>query len=178
MLAEHYRDTDLSNAVVVSPDLGNAKTATHFSRLLGLPVAAGSKQRLADDRVVIDAIVGDVEGKHAIVLDDEIATGGSIVELLDKLAELGCTGASVACTHGLFVGKAVERLRDHPFIREVVTTDTVPAPYDWPELKVRSVAELFAEAISRVHAGESVSSLFDGVDPTLGPPQPKLPFPT
>ncbi len=126
--------------------------------------------------MVIDAIVGDVEGKHAIVLDDEIATGGSIVELLDKLSELGCTGASVACTHGLFVGKAVDRLRNHPMITEVVTTDTVPAPQDWPELEIRSVAELFAEAISRVHAGESVSSLFDGVDPTLGPPQPKLPF--
>lgn len=176
VLAEHYRDTDLTNAVVVSPDLGNAKTATHFSRLLGLPVAAGSKQRLADDRVVIDEIVGDVEGRHAIVLDDEIATGGSIIELLDKLEALGCTGASVACTHGLFVGKAVDRLRGHAMISEVVTTDTVPAPLDWPELKVRSVAELFAEAISRVHAGESVSSLFDGVDPTLGPPQPKLPF--
>lgn len=177
VLAEHFRGRDLSDSVVVSPDLGNAKTATHFSRLLGLPVAAGSKQRLADDRVVIDAIVGDVEGRHAIVLDDEIATGGSIVELLDKLESLGCTGASVACTHGLFVGKAVERLRDHPFVREVITTDTVPAPSHWPELRVRSVAELFAEAISRVHAGESVSSLFDGVDPTLGPPQPRLPFP-
>jgi ribose-phosphate pyrophosphokinase len=176
VLAEHYRDQDLTNAVVVSPDLGNAKTATHFSRLLGLPVAAGSKQRLADDRVVIDAIVGEVEGRHAIVLDDEIATGGSIVELLDKLQELGCRSASVACTHGLFVGKAVDRLRDHPMITEVVTTDTVPAPRDWPGLEVRSVAELFAEAISRVHAGESVSSLFDGVDPTLGPPQPTLPF--
>jgi ribose-phosphate pyrophosphokinase len=177
VLAEHFRGRDLSDSVVVSPDLGNAKTATHFSRLLGLPVAAGSKQRLADDRVVIDAIVGDVEGRHAIVLDDEIATGGSIVELLDKLESLGCTGASVACTHGLFVGKAVDRLRDHPFVREVITTDTVPAPSHWPELRVRSVAELFAEAISRVHAGESVSSLFDGVDPTLGPPQPRLPFP-
>jgi ribose-phosphate pyrophosphokinase len=88
---------------------------------------------------------------------------------------MGCTGASVACTHGLFVGKAVSRLRDHPMIDQVVTTDTVP-PADWPELKVRSVADLFAEAISRVHAGESVSSLFDGVDPTLGPPQPRLPF--
>ena len=116
VLAEHFRDQDLTNTVVVSPDLGNAKTATQFARLLGLPVAAGSKQRLADDRVVIDAIVGDVAGKHAIVLDDEIATGGSIVELLDKLAELGCTGASVACTHGLFVGKAVERLPRHPMI--------------------------------------------------------------
>jgi len=179
VIAEHYRDQGLDHAdrtVVVSPDLGNAKTATHFARLLGLPVAAASKQRLADDRVVIDAIVGDVAGRHAIVLDDEIATGGSIVEVLDKLAELGCTGASVACTHGLFVGKAVQRLRDHPMITEVVTTDTVPAPQDWPELQVRSVADLFAEAISRVHAGESVSSLFDGVDPTLGPPQPKLPF--
>jgi ribose-phosphate pyrophosphokinase len=176
VLAEHYRGQDLTDGVVVSPDLGNAKTATHFARLLGLPVAAGSKQRLADDRVVIDAIVGDVEGKRAIVLDDEIATGGSIVELLDRLEALGCTGASVACTHGLFVGKAVERLRGHPMIEEVVTTDTVPAPEHWPELEIRSVAELFAEAISRVHAGESVSSLFDGVDPALGPPQPKLPF--
>jgi ribose-phosphate pyrophosphokinase len=176
VLAEHFRDEDLSDAIVVSPDLGNAKTATQFARLLGLPVAAGSKQRLADDRVVIDAIVGDVQGKRAIVLDDEIATGGSIIELLDKLEELGCTDAALACTHGLFVGKAVARLRDHPMVSQVVTTDTVPAPDDWPELQVRSVAELFAEAISRVHAGESVSSLFDGVDPSLGPPQPRLPF--
>ena len=176
VLAEHFRDYDLSDTVVVSPDLGNAKTATQFARLLGLPVAAGSKQRLADDSVVIDAIVGDVKGKRAIVLDDEIATGGSIVELLEKLRELGCREAAVACTHGLFVGKAVERLRGHPMISEVVTTDTVPARDDWPELRVRSVSELFAEAISRVHAGESVSSLFDGVDPAHGPPHPKLPF--
>ncbi len=175
VLADHFLAQDLTDTVVVSPDLGNAKTATQFARLLGLPVAAGSKQRLADDRVVIDAIVGDVEGKRALVLDDEIATGGSIVELLDKLGELGCTDAKVATTHGLFVGKAVSRLSGHPMISEVVTTDTVP-PADWPALKVLSVAGLFAEAIGRVHAGESISSLFDGVDPTLGPPQPRLPF--
>ena len=176
VLADHFQGQDLEDTVVVSPDLGNAKTATQFSRLLGVPVAAGSKRRLSDDRVVIDDIVGDVRGKRAIVLDDEIATGGSIVELLDKLQELGCTGASVACTHGLFVGKAVDRLRDHPCIEEVVTPATVP-PADWPELQVLSTAGLFAEAISRVHAGESISSMFDGVDPTLGPPQPRLPFP-
>jgi len=177
VLADHFRGGDLSDTVVVSPDLGNAKTATQFARLLGLPVAAGSKQRLADDRVVIEAVVGDVAGKHALVLDDEIATGGSIVELLDKLRDLGCTGVSIACTHGLFVGKAVARLADHPMIREVVSTDTVPPPSDFPGLTVLSVAGLFADAISRVHAGASVSSLFDGVDPTLGPPQPRLPFP-
>lgn len=176
VLAEHFRGRDLSDTVVVSPDLGNAKSATQFARLLGLPVAAGSKQRLDDDTVVIDAIVGDVTNRKAIVLDDEIATGGSTLELLDRLADLGCTEAAVACTHGLFVGKAAARLRDHPAVSEVVTTDTVPAPLDWPELKVRSVAGLFAEAISRVHAGESVSSLFDGVDPTHAPPQPTLPF--
>jgi ribose-phosphate pyrophosphokinase len=175
-IADHYRGRDLSNTVVVSPDLGNAKTASLFARLLGVPVAAGSKQRQADDKVVIDAIVGDVSGKRAIVLDDEIATGGSIVELMNKLEEEGCLEASVACTHGLFTGKAVERLRDHPSITEVVTTDTVPAPEGWPELQVRTVSRLFAEAIARIHAGESVSSLFDGVDPAHAPPQPKLPL--
>lgn len=175
-IAAHYRESDLDNVVVVSPDLGNAKTASLLARLLGVPVAAGSKQRMADDKVVVDAIVGDVHGKRAIILDDEIATGGSILELLDKLEEEGCSEASVACTHGLFTGKAVERLRNHPNITEVVTTDTVPAPEEWPELTIRSVAPLFAEAIARIHAGESISSLFDGVDPTHAPPQPKLPL--
>jgi ribose-phosphate pyrophosphokinase len=174
-LADHFRGRDLSNSVVVSPDLGNAKTANQFARLLGVPVAAGSKLRLADDRVVIEAIVGDVAGKRAIVLDDEIATGGSILELLGKLEEAGCPEIAVACTHGLFTGSAVGRLREHPAITEMVTTDTVPPPLaSWPELQVRSVATLFAEAIHRSHIGESVSSLFDGVDPAYAPPQQRL----
>ena len=176
-LAEHYRVCNLDNTVVVSPDLGNAKTATQFARLLSVPVAAGSKQRQADDRVVIDAIVGDVAGKRAIVLDDEIATGGSIIELIRRLEDEGCPEVSIACTHGLFTGKAVERLQHHPSITEVVTTDTVPPPIDeWPTLRVRSVAGLFAEAIRRSHDGESVTSLFDGVDPAYAPPQGRLDF--
>ena len=165
-----------SNAVVVSPDFGNAKQAGHFARRLGIGMAAGSKRRQADDSVVIDAIVGDVEGRDVIVLDDEIATGGSIVELMDKLAEQGVSEAAVACTHGLFAGKAVDKLRGHPLISEVVTTDTVPAPSAWPELKVRSVSKLFAEAITRIHEGESISSLFDGVDPTHAPPRQRSLF--
>lgn len=174
VLAEHFRGRDLRGSVVVSPDLGNAKVATLFARLLGMPVAAGSKRRLADDRVVIDSIVGDVRGKRAIVLDDEIATGGSIIELMDRLAEAGVTEAIVACTHGLFSGNAVQRLRKHPLIAKVVTTDTVPRPAEhWPELETRSVSELFAEAIYRINKGKSVSSLFEGVDPTHAPP-PKL----
>jgi ribose-phosphate pyrophosphokinase len=176
-LAEYFRSRDnLADSVIVSPDFGNAKTAQQFARLLGLPVAAGSKKRISDDKVIIDTIVGDVDGKRAIVLDDEISTGGSVVELLDRLAERGCTSADIACTHGLFVGPAVQRLSGHPLIREIVTTDTVPTPANWPQLQVRSVAALFAEAIARIHAGESVSSLFDGVDPSHAPPATKLPF--
>lgn len=176
VLADHFRGSDLTGSVVVSPDLGNAKVATQFARLLGLPVAAGSKQRVADDRVVIESIVGDVAERRAIVLDDEIATGGSMVELIDHLRAAGATEAAVVCTHGLFTGKAVERLRGHPFVTQVVTTDTVPEPTGWPELRIRSVSGLFAEAISRIHHGRSVSSLFEGVDPMHAPPQQTLPL--
>jgi ribose-phosphate pyrophosphokinase len=161
-LAEHFRDRDLTDTVVVSPDLGNAKPATQFARLLGLPVAAGSKQRMADDEVVIDAIVGDVDGKNVIVLDDEIATGGSVIELLDRLHERGVRRVSIACTHGLFTGRAVDRRAARHDVDEIVTTDTVPLPPEkrLPSMRTRSVAPLLAEAIRRIHRGESVSSLF------------------
>ncbi len=162
ILAEHFLAQDLSDAIVVSPDFGNAKTATQFSRLLGIGVAAGSKQRLADDKVVIDRIVGDVAGRDVIVLDDEIATAGSIVELLRKLRTEHAREISIACTHGLFTGPAIERLKQEPGIAEIVTTDTVPLPPEkqLPNIVVRSVAPLFAEAVRRTHLGESVSSLF------------------
>lgn len=170
VLADHYRGNDLDDCTVVSPDLGNAKQASLLARMLGLPVAAGSKQRKADDKVVIEAIVGDVAGRRAIVLDDEIATGGSILGLMDRLRDFGCREASVAATHGLFTGNAVERLRQHPMISEVVCTNTVPPPDRWPELEVLSVASLFAEAMHRVHQGRSVSKLFRDIDPAYAPP--------
>lgn len=121
--------------------------------------------------MVIDRIVGDVSGRRAVILDDEIATGGSILELMDRLRLEGCHEASIATTHGLFTGQAVERLRDHPMVRQVVTTDTVPPPTGWPDLQVSSVANLFAEAIRRIHNGESISSLFDQVDPAHASPR-------
>src|SRR5690242_16959326 len=87
VLAEHFRQRDLANTVVVSPDLGNAKSASQFARRLGVGVAAGTKQRVSDDRVVIETIVGDVDGKNVIVMDDEIANGGTLIEVLDRLRE-------------------------------------------------------------------------------------------
>lgn len=162
VLAAHFRKSAAKNTVVVSPDLGNAKEASHLARILGLPVAAGSKKRLGDDRVVIDAIVGDVEGKDVIVLDDEIANGGTMVEILEKL-RYRVRRVAVACTHGLFTGEAIPRLAAQPDIAEIVTTDTVPiAPGKrLPNMKVLSVAPLLADAIRRIHVGESVSELFD-----------------
>jgi ribose-phosphate pyrophosphokinase len=163
VLAAHFRKRKLTNTVVVSPDLGNIKEASHFARMLKLPVAAGSKKRLSDDRVVIDELVGDVDGKNVIVFDDEIANGGTIVEVLDRLRERRVKQISVACTHGLFTGKAIARLKAQPDIFEIVTTDTVPVSVDkrLRNMKVLSVAPVFAEAIHRIHVGESVSDLFD-----------------
>ncbi len=162
VLAQHFQGSDLSNTVVVSPDLGNAKSATEFARLLHVPVAAGSKQRLADDRVVIDTIVGEVAGKDVIVMDDEIANGGTMVEVLERLRERRVRRIAICCTHGLFSGRAIERLRAQPDIAEIVTTNTVPlAPEKLlPNMRVLSIAPLLAEAIRRIHVGESVSSLF------------------
>lgn len=165
-LAEHFIGDDLSNSVVVSPDFGNAKVASQLARILDLPVAAGSKQRLSDDTVVIDRIVGDVAGKDVIVLDDEIATAGSIVELLHKLREQGVRRIRLACTHGLFTGAAIERLKQQVDVDEIVITNTVPLPPEkqLPNIEVRSVAPLFAEAARRIHLGESVSSLFSDAE--------------
>jgi ribose-phosphate pyrophosphokinase len=163
VLARHFRSQGLKNTVVVLPDLGNAKEASHFARSLGLPMAAGSKKRLGDDRVVIDTLVGDVDGKNVIVLDDEIANGGTIIEVLSKLRERRVKRITVACTHGLFTGKAIARLGSQPDIEEIVTTDTVPVPREkqLPNMTILSIAPLLAEAIRRIHVGESVSVLFD-----------------
>ena len=165
VLAKHFRRQSLRDTVVVSPDLGNAKQSSHFARMLQLPVAAGSKRRLSDDRVVLDAIVGDVEGRNVIVLDDEIANGGTIVEVLQRLRERRVKRIAIACTHGLFTGRAIERLRAQPDIDEIVTTDTVPLPPEkrLPKMTVLSIAPLLADAISCIHRGKSVSRLFDGI---------------
>ena len=162
VLARHFRSRDLENAVVVSPDFGNAKQANRFARMLGagVGVAAGAKRRLADDTVVVDTIVGRVAGKDAIVLDDEIATAGSMVTLIQRLRECDVRSVSIACTHGLFTGRAPERLNALQGIDEIVTTNTVPQDKAIDRLTVLSVAPLFAEAIRRIHRGDSISSLF------------------
>jgi ribose-phosphate pyrophosphokinase len=161
-LAAHLREIDLTNSVVVSPDLGNAKAAASLARMLGLPVAAGAKQRLSDDHVTISSIIGEVDGRDVIVLDDEIARGTTLIELLARLREHGARSVRIACTHGLFIDGALKRILAHPEVREVICTNTVPVSDNQRALHVISVGPALAEAIRRIHGGESVSALFEG----------------
>ena len=158
---EHFGARELANTIVVTPDIGNAKRASKFARRLGLPLAAGNKRRLADDSVDIEEIVGSVEGKHAIIYDDEVANGGTVCEIASLLRKRGATGVTVACTHGVFSGPAMERLRDLE-VDEIIATNTVPIPLDkrLPNMSVLSVGPVFGEAIRRINLGESVSAIF------------------
>jgi ribose-phosphate pyrophosphokinase len=161
-LAGHFRGSSSERTVVVSPDLGNAKPAAAFARRLNLPVAAGAKERLSDDKVTISSIIGDVNGRDVIVIDDEIARGTTIIELLGKLREEGAASVRIACTHGLFADGALERISAVPEVTEIVCTNSVPVPPNGTDgkLQVLSVAPALAEAIRRIHHGESVSALF------------------
>ncbi|GIF03701.1 ribose-phosphate diphosphokinase [Actinoplanes siamensis] len=161
-LAHHFRGYDLGNTVVVSPDLGNAKEAAAFARLLNIEVAAGAKQRFADDKVVINSIIGEVADRDVIVLDDEIAKGSTVFELLARLRERNVRSVRVACTHGLLTNDAVQRLAAEKEVQEIVCTNTVPIPDGkrHEKLTVISVAPALAEAMRRIHNGESVSALF------------------
>lgn len=163
VLANFYRRKDLSNTVIVAPDMGHAKRAYAFARSLGLPVAAGTKERLTDETVHIERIIGDVQGKRVILFDDEVATAGSVIEAVARLRELDVTEVSLCCTHGVFSGPAVERLEAVPEIKEIITTNTVHIPQEKriKGMHVISVAPLFAEAIRRIHTGLSMASLFE-----------------
>ncbi len=160
--ADHFSKLDLTNSVVVSPDLGNAKNAAALARLLQLPVAAGAKERLNDEKVTISSIIGDVEGRDVIVLDDEIARGTTILELIEQLRRRDVRSVRIACTHGLFSDGALKRIAAQPLVREIVCTNTLPIAEagSEPGLRVISIASALAEAIRRIHEGESVSALF------------------
>jgi len=161
-IAGHFRDQDLTDSVVVSPDLGNAKQAAALARRLGLPVAAGAKERISDDKVTITSIIGDVAGRNVIVLDDEIARGTTLIELLGRLRDHGARSVRIACTHGLFCDGALKRIAAWPEVQEIVCTNSVAIADSegTDKLHVISVAPALAEAIRRIHEGESVSALF------------------
>lgn len=161
---EYLATLDLSGTIMISPDMGQAKSAARFAKTLKLPVAAGNKERLSDSQVVISGLVGNkVQGhKRALVYDDEIATGGSILELSRLLIEEGVEEIRVVCTHGVFSRGGLDKLEAVPEISEIITTDTVYLAQEkaHPKLTVLSVAPVFADAIRHNINRESLSNLF------------------
>jgi ribose-phosphate pyrophosphokinase len=161
MLSNYFRQKNLEDMVVVT-DLGFAKRARPFAELLDAPLAVIEKRRVGNlDRAELLNVIGDVRGRRAIVVDDEIDTGGTLMEVVRALQREGVEEIYACATHGILSDPAIDRIRDSP-LKEVVVTDTVPLPAAkrLSRIKVLSVAPLIGEAIRRIHYGESVGALF------------------
>jgi ribose-phosphate pyrophosphokinase len=161
MFAEAIGPAD--DLVVVSPDVGFAKQARKFAKRLGAPLAIADKERVdhSETARIID-LIGDVDGRDAVIVDDFTITAGTLVEVAEALVARGARSVRAAVTHGVFTGKSMRRLDDSPISRLYVTDTVENQPVTLSE-KVRtvSVAPLFAEAIGRIHRRESISVLFE-----------------
>lgn len=162
ILADYFANRKLEDVVVVSPDVGRVKVAKKFSDMLGASLAIMHKGRPEHNVAEITHVIGEVEGKTCIIIDDMIDTAGSITEGARSLVNQGAGSIYVTATHGIFSPPAYERIESSP-ITEVVVTNTVPVPEErrHGKIKVLSVAPLFAHAIQNVYNDESVSELFD-----------------
>jgi ribose-phosphate pyrophosphokinase len=167
LFAHHLQSSAFTaeDTVVVAPDVGGAKSSARFAAMLNLPVASANKTRVSDEQVELGGLIGrQVKGFHrALVHDDEIATGGTVIQLCDLLVEYGVQEITLLVTHGLFLGNALERLSKLPQLREIVTTDTVPLPREkrLPNMTVLSTAPVFAGAIYQNYNRRSIGELFD-----------------
>jgi ribose-phosphate pyrophosphokinase len=161
---QYLKARGMNNTIMVSPDMGQAKSAARFARVLGIPIAAGNKERVSDTKVQISALVGNQVRGHrcALIYADEIATGGSILELSRVLVDEGIEEILVMCTHGVFTRGGLERLADLPKISEILTTDTVYISPEkrHPKLKILSVAPIFADAIRHNMQHQSLNDLY------------------
>ncbi|MGE5602837.1 MAG: ribose-phosphate diphosphokinase [Nitrososphaerales archaeon] len=161
VLAEYFNKPEFADAAIVSPDVGRAKFAGRYAELLDLPLVVMHKRREGPDSVKASHVVGDIEGKIPIVIDDVIA-GGSVLDELDSLFRAGAREeAYLAITHGVLLDSALKRLED-PRIKQLVISDTIcqpPTIRDHPKITVLSIAELLANVISRIHDGRSISDL-------------------
>jgi len=162
IFADYYRAKRLANLVVVSPDIGGITMARAYAKRLEAGLALVDKRRPKPNVSEAMHIIGDVEGKTILIIDDIVDTAGTLTEAGRALHARGAGEIHAACTHPLLSGNAVERI-NHSFIHHLTVTDSVPMP---PEKKsekitVLSVAEIFGEAIRRIHNEESISSLFD-----------------
>jgi len=161
LFVDYFKKKNIDNLAVVAPDTGRAKVAKKYSDLLAADLVLLHKTRPKHNVAEITNIVGDVEGKNLLIIDDLIDTAGSITSSVKTLKKYGCKDIYVAATHAVFSGPAIERLSTAGF-KEVVVTDTIPLPEEkrFKDLTVLSTADILAQAIIRNHNHKSISSLF------------------
>lgn len=161
VFAEYFKKKEIENIVTVSPDVGGIKMARAYSKRFGGGLAIVDKRRINDVDAEVMHIMGEVKGKNVIIVDDIVATAGSLVEAVGALKKNGCRDIYGAITHPVLCGPAIERIKKSG-IKELVITDTIPISDGLTEnIKQLSVAPLLAEAIRRIHNEESVSALFE-----------------
>jgi len=164
ILANYFKEKRIPNLTVVATDVGGAKGARRMADRLDAPLAIVEKRRLGnEEHVEVMTIIGDVENRTILIVDDEVLTAGTLVATAQVVTEHGATAVFAAATHPILAGDAVRRIEKAP-IRELVFTDTIPVPpeKELPNFTVLSVAPLLGEAISRIHTGQSVGALFNG----------------
>jgi ribose-phosphate pyrophosphokinase len=161
-IAEYFKQKALENVVVVATDLGSAKRARNLAERLSAPLALVEKRRVSnDDSAELMNVIGEVEGRRAVVVDDEIDTAGTLMQTVQALCDRGVIEVYAAATHGILSGPAVQRLCQSP-LREIVLSDTVPLPEhkQIDRMTTLTVAPMLGQAISRIHTGQSVGALF------------------
>lgn len=163
IFADYIKELELDkNMVIVSPDVGGIKTARAYAKKMNCGLAIVDKRRINDKQAEAMHIMGDVEGKNVVIIDDMVSTAGSLVEAVAALKKAGALEVYASITHPVLCGPAIERLKNSQ-IKELVVTDTIPIPKEnmIPRIKVLSVASLLGEAIMRIHNEKSISVLFD-----------------
>ncbi|NKB81185.1 MAG: ribose-phosphate diphosphokinase [Nitrospirales bacterium] len=162
VLLDYIKNSNLGEFVVVSPDAGGVERARAFAKHLGAKIAIIDKRREGPNQAQVMNIIGDVQGKQALLLDDMIDTAGTIVETAQACKNKGASQVWAACTHPVLSGPAIERLQQS-CLTEVVVTNSIPLhgkDHHCPKIRTLSVASLLGEAISRIHEEQSVTSLF------------------
>ncbi|MFA5088877.1 MAG: ribose-phosphate diphosphokinase, partial [Candidatus Omnitrophota bacterium] len=163
VLCDYIHSLKLKNLVVVSPDVGGIKMARAYAKRLSAGLAIVDKRRDSPEKTEVMHILGVVKGKTAVIVDDIVATAGSLVEAVEALNKKGVDTVYAAASHGILSGNAMERIRDCKVLEKVVITDSIPFKNKSKDSKIKvvSVASLLAEAIQRIHNEESISCLFE-----------------
>jgi len=165
LLSHHFEEKDFDDLVVVATDIGITKRARDMAAKLNAPLAIMEKRRVGNvDQSEMLTVIGEVEGKVALTVDDEIDTAGSLVNVVSTLKERGVKEVYSCCTHPIFSGPAIQKIASSA-VKEVVVTDTVPVPDDkrLDKITVLPIAPLLGEAIHRIHTGLSVGAMFEQI---------------